>query len=84
MVVNGCIFTPGLSIRRNDSVTLNLLYLGLEKKQIKCYTGYLINKHVFHIKKYGYDRKIYSNEIYIKRLTSNKLEVDYYEIHIKI
>lgn len=34
LIVNGCNFTSGLSTRRNDSVTLNLLHLGPEKKKL--------------------------------------------------
>jgi len=65
-------------LRWNVSVTLNLLWLGPERK-VKCYNGYFINEHVFYIEEYGHSRKTYNNEIYVKGSTSNKFEVGYYE-----
>jgi len=65
-------------VRGNVSDNLNLLYLSLERK-VKCYTGYFINEYVFHIEKYGQDKKTYNNRVCVKRSTSNKFEVDYYK-----
>ena len=65
-------------LERNVSVTLSLLSLG-PKRKVKCYNGYFINGHVFHTEEYGEDRKTYNNRVYVKRSTSNKFEVNYYE-----
>ena len=61
----------------NVNVILNLLSLGLERKA-KCYNGYFVNKHMFHIEEYRHGRKTYNNRLYVKGSNSNEFEVDYY------
>jgi len=56
---------------------LNLLCFGRERKA-KCYNEYLFNEYVFHTEEYGQYKKTYNSGICVKRLTSNKFEVDYY------
>jgi len=56
---------------------LNLLCFGRERKA-KCYNKYLFNEYVFHTEEYGQYRKTYNSGLFVKRLTSNKFEVDYY------
>jgi hypothetical protein len=62
---------------RNVSVTLSLLSLGFKRKG-KCYNGYFINGHLFHIEEYRQSGKTYKSGVYIKGSTSNKFEFDYY------
>jgi hypothetical protein len=64
-------------LKGNTSVTLNLLSLD-PKRKVKCYNKYFINRHVFHIKEYGYDRKTYKSGVCVKGSTSNEFEVNYY------
>ena len=61
----------------NVNVILNLLSLGLERKA-KCYNGYFVNKHMFHIEVYDHDRKTYNNGVCVKGLNFNEFEVNYY------
>ena len=53
---------PSLSIGGNVSIILSLLSLS-PKRKMECYNRYFDNRHVFHIEKYGYDRKVYNNEV---------------------
>ena len=62
----------------NASFNLNLLCLDLEGK-VECYSMYFINWYVFHTEDYGQSIKIWNNEVYVKKSTSNEFEVDYYE-----
>ena len=65
-------------MKRNISVSLNLLCLGPERK-VKCYNKYFVNRYVFQTEEYGQGRKTYNNRFCVKGSTSNKFEVDYYE-----
>ena len=62
----------------NATVTLSLLSLSL-KRNVKCYNGYFINRHVFHIEEYKQGKKKYNDRVCVKGLTLNEFGVDYYE-----
>ena len=61
----------------NANVTLNLLSLGPERK-VKCYNGYFLDRHVFHIEEYDQGRKTYNNGVCVEGSTSNMFKIDYY------
>ena len=66
-------------LRENASVTLSLLSPSTDRK-VKCYNKYFFNGHTFYIEEYKQGRQTYNNEVYVKVLTCNEFQVDYYKM----
>ena len=56
---------------------MSLLSSGPERK-VKCYNEYFVNEYVFYTEEYEHGRKTYNNGVYVKGLSCNEFEVDYY------